>query len=175
MRETHHRQWDHSGAARRPEHAPLATRKNAALSLSCVCVCVCARARVRVCTHVTCRRKDVTANDVLVRSWNKRCVTNGISFHARVGCFSPFCIRWSVAITVISFWLHLVVLDSPCFLCPRISCEYRFPRTPLFPYSERKLWKVRIGSSKLQFGDRQTRVKTVHYCSDDRNSRCDAT
>ena len=50
-------------------------------------------------------------------------VTNGISFHARVGRFSPFCIRgvwsllylWSVAIAVILFWLHLVVLVSPYF------------------------------------------------------------
>ena len=65
-------------------------------------------------------------------------VTNCISFHARVGCFSPFCIRWSVAIAVISFWLHLVVLVSPCFLGPRIPRDYRFPRAPLFLYSERK-------------------------------------
>ena len=28
---------------------------------------------------------------------------------------------------------------------------------------------------RLQFGDRQTRVKTIHYCSEDSNSRCDAT
>ena len=67
-------------------------------------------------------------------------VTNGISFHARVGCFSPFCIRWSVAIAVISFWLHLVVLVSPCFSCPRISRGSRFPRALLFLCHERYFW-----------------------------------
>ena len=67
-------------------------------------------------------------------------VTNDISFHARVGRFIPFCIRgvwsllylWSVAIAVISFWLHLVVLVSSCFSCPRIFRDSRFPRAPLF-------------------------------------------
>ena len=76
-------------------------------------------------------------------------VTNGISFHARVGCFSPFCIRWSVAIAVISFWLHLVVLVFPCFSCPRISSDTRFPRAPLFLCRERKA---------LVVGDMQLRL-----------------
>ena len=73
-------------------------------------------------------------------------VTNDISFHARVGRFSPFCIRgvwpllylWGVAIAVISFWLHLVVLVSPCFSYPRISRDSRFPRAPLFLCREQK-------------------------------------
>ena len=110
-------------------------------------------------------------------------VTNDISFHARVGRFSPFFLYlrsvallylWSVAIAVILFWLQLVVLVSPCFLGSRISRDYRFPPAPLFLCSERKPSSLTTGSSKLQFGDRQTRVKTVHY-SEDRNSRCDAT
>ena len=66
------------------------------------------------------------------------CVTNGISFHARVGRFSPFLYLRSVAIAVILFWLHLVVLVSPCFLGPRIPRDYRFPSAPLFLCSERK-------------------------------------
>ena len=71
--------------------------------------------------------------------WNATvCVTNGISFHARVGRFSPFLYLRSVAIAVILFWLHFVVLVSPCFLGPRISRDYRFPRAPLFLCSERK-------------------------------------
>ena len=65
-------------------------------------------------------------------------VTNDISFHARVGRFSPFLYLRSVAIAVILFWLQLVVLVSPCFLGPRISRDYRFPRAPLFLCSERK-------------------------------------
>ena len=101
-------------------------------------------------------------------------VTNDISFHARVGRFSPFLYLRSVAIAVILFWLQLVVLVSPCFLGSRIPRDYRFPRAPLFLCSERKPSSLTTGSSKLQFGDRQTRVKTVHY-SEDRNSRCDAT
>ena len=96
------------------------------------------------------------------------------SFHARVGRFSPFLYLRSVAIAVILFWLQLVVLVSPCFLGPRIPRDYRFPPAPLFLCSERKPSSLTTGSSKLQFGDRQTRVKTVHY-SEDRNSRCDAT
>ena len=96
------------------------------------------------------------------------------SFHARVGRFSPFLYLRSVAIAVILFWLQLVVLVSPCFLGSRISRDYRFPPAPLFLCSERKPSSLTTGSSKLQFGDRQTRVKTVHY-SEDRNSRCDAT
>ena len=64
-------------------------------------------------------------------------VTNCISFHARVGRFSPFCIRgvwpllylWSVAMALISFWLHLV------FLVSRISRGSRVPRAPLFKVS----------------------------------------
>ena len=96
------------------------------------------------------------------------------SFHARVGRFSPFLYLRSVAIAVILFWLQLVVLVSPCFLGSRISRDYRFPPSPLFLCSERKPSSLTTGSSKLQFGDRQTRVKTVHY-SEDRNSRCDAT
>ena len=96
------------------------------------------------------------------------------SFHARVGRFSPFLYLRSVAIAVILFWLQLVVLVSPCFLGPRIPRDYRFPHAPLFLCSERKPSSLTTGSSKLQFGDRQTRVKTVHY-SEDRNSRCDAT
>ena len=63
-------------------------------------------------------------------------VTNCISFHARVGRFSPFCIQglwpllylWSVAIALISFWLHLVSSYS----CPRISRGPRVPCAPLF-------------------------------------------
>ena len=101
-------------------------------------------------------------------------VTNDISFHARVGRFSPFLYLRSVAIAVILFWLQLVVLVSPCFLGSRIPRDYRFPSAPLFLCSERKPSSLTTGSSKLQFGDRQTRVKTVHY-SEDRNSRCDAT
>ena len=101
-------------------------------------------------------------------------VTNDISFHARVGRFSPFLYLRSVAIAVILFWLQLAVLVSPCFLGSRIPRDYRFPRAPLFLCSERKPSSLTTGSSKLQFGDRQTRVKTVHY-SEDRNSRCDAT
>ena len=54
------------------------------------------------------------------------CVTNDISFHARVGRFSPFLYLRSVAIAVILFWLQLVVLVSPCFLGPRIPRDYRF-------------------------------------------------
>ena len=109
-------------------------------------------------------------------------VTNDISFHARVGRFSPFLYLrsvallylWSVAIAVILFWLHLVVLVSPCFLGSRISRDYRFPRAPLSSVvSESRRSDDR--QLKLQFGDRQTRVKTVHYYSEDRNSRCDAT
>ena len=96
------------------------------------------------------------------------------SFHARVGRFSPFLYLRSVAIAVMLFWLQLVVLVSPCFLGSRISRDYRFPPAPLFLCSERKPSSLTTGSSKLQFGDRQTRVKTVHY-SEDRNSRCDAT
>ena len=101
-------------------------------------------------------------------------VTNDISFHARVGRFSPFLYLRSVAIAVTLFQLQLVVLVSPCFLGSRIPCDYRFPRAPLFLCSERKPSSLTTGSSKLQFGDRQTRVKTVHY-SEDRSSRCDAT
>ena len=70
--------------------------------------------------------------------------------------------------------LQLVVLVSPRFLGSRIPRDYRFPRAPLFLCGERKSSSLTTGSSKLQFGDRQTRVKTVHY-SEDRNSRCDAT
>ena len=66
-------------------------------------------------------------------------VTNDISFHARVGRFSPFLYLrsvallylWSVAIAVILFWLQLVVLVSPCFLGSRIPRDYRFPRAPI--------------------------------------------
>ena len=65
-------------------------------------------------------------------------VTNDISFHARVGRFSPFLYLRSVAIAVILFWLQLVVLVSPCFLGSRIPRDYRFPRAPLFLCSERK-------------------------------------
>ena len=97
------------------------------------------------------------------------------SFHARVGRFSPFLYLRSVAIAVILFWLQLAVLVSPCFLGSRIPRDYRFPHAPLFLCSERKPSSLTTGSSKLQFGDRQTRVKTVHYYSEDRNSRCDAT
>ena len=59
-------------------------------------------------------------------------VTNDISFHARVGRFSPFLYLRSVAIAVMLFWLHLVVLVSPCFLGSRIPRDYCFPRAPLF-------------------------------------------
>ena len=45
-----------------------------------------------------------------------RGVTNDISFHARVGRFSPFLYLRSVAIAVILFWLQLVVLSLPVFL-----------------------------------------------------------
>ena len=65
-------------------------------------------------------------------------VTNGISFHARVGRFNPFLYLRSVAIAVMLFWLHLVVLVSPCFLGSRIPRDYHFPRAPLFLCSERK-------------------------------------
>ena len=65
-------------------------------------------------------------------------VTNDISFHARVGRFSPFLYLRSVAIAVILFWLRLVVLVSPCFLGSRIPRDYCFPRAPLFLCSERK-------------------------------------
>ena len=65
-------------------------------------------------------------------------VTNDISFHARVGRFSPFSYLRSVAIAVILFWLRLVVLISPCFLGSRIPRDHRFPRAPLFLCSERK-------------------------------------
>ena len=121
--------------------------------------------------------------DIVFFSGGGGSVTNDISFHARVGRFSPFFLYlrsvallylWSVAIAVILFWLQLVVLVSPCFLGSRISRDYRFPPAPLFLCSERKPSSLTTGSSKLQFGDRQTRVKTVHY-SEDRNSRCDAT
>ena len=54
------------------------------------------------------------------RQTDRQTVTNGISFHARVGRFSPFLYSRNVAIAVILFCLHLVVLVSPCFLCPRI-------------------------------------------------------
>ena len=60
------------------------------------------------------------------------------SFHARVGRFSPFLYLRSVAIAVMLFWLHLVVLVSPCFLGSRIPRDYRFTRAPLFLCSERK-------------------------------------
>ena len=39
-------------------------------------------------------------------------VTNDISFHARVGRFSPFLYLRNVAIALILFWLQLVVLVS---------------------------------------------------------------
>ena len=71
------------------------------------------------------------------------------SFHARVGRFSPFLYLRSVAIAVISFWLRLVVLVSPCFLGSRISRDYRFPPAPLFLCSERKPSSLTTGSSKL--------------------------
>ena len=139
------------------------------------CLC-CARVRARVCViHWHCSAQ-LSMFNMEKRYRNKIIIIIIIiSFHARVGCFSPCCIRWSVAIAVILFWLHLVVLVSPCFLGPRISRDYRFPRAPLFLCSKRKLWKVMDRQLKLQFGDRQTRVKTVHNYSEDRNSRCDAT
>ena len=68
----------------------------------------------------------------------KTAVTNDISFHARVGRFSPFLYLRSVAIAVILFWLQLVVLVFPCFLGSRIPRDYRFPPAPLFLCSERK-------------------------------------
>ena len=113
--------------------------------------------------------------DIVFFSGGGGSVTNDISFHARVRRFSPFLYLRSVAIAVILFWLQLVVLVFPCFLGSRIPRDYRFPRAPLFLCSERKSSSLTTGSSKLQFGDRQTRVKTVHYYSEDRNSRCDAT
>ena len=75
-------------------------------------------------------------------------VTDGILFHARVGCFRPFLYSRSVAPLIPMecghssdfVQLHLVVLVSPCFLCPRISRDYRFPRAPLFLCGERKPW-----------------------------------
>ena len=76
-------------------------------------------------------------------------VTNCNSFHARVGRFSPFCIRglwsllylWSVAMALISFWLHLVFLVFLMSLCSTCSSVPR----------------IRERSSS-QFGDRQPRV-----------------
>ena len=68
----------------------------------------------------------------------KMSVMNDISFHARVGRFSPFLYLRSVAIAVILFRLRLVVLVSPCFLGSRIPRDYRFPCAPLFLCSERK-------------------------------------
>ena len=77
-------------------------------------------------------------------------VTNDISFHARVGRFSPFFLYLrSVAIAVMLFWLRLVVLVSPCFLGSRIPRDYRFPPAPLFLCSERKPSSLTTGSSKL--------------------------
>ena len=76
--------------------------------------------------------------DIVFFSGGGGSVTNDISFHARVGRFSPFLYLRSVAIAVILFWLQLVVLVSPCFLGSRISRDYRFPCAPLFLCSERK-------------------------------------
>ena len=76
--------------------------------------------------------------DIVFFSGGGGSVTNDISFHARVGRFSPFLYLSGVAIAVILFWLQLVVLVSPCFLGPRIPHDYRFPRAPLFLCSERK-------------------------------------
>ena len=134
----------------------------------CVCVCVCALPCmwVRVCVSVCVFNTMFIVLMGVCNEWH--------SFHARVGRFSPFLYLRSVAIAVILFWLQLVVLVSPCFLGSRIPRDYRFPPAPLFLCSERKPSSLTTGSSKLQFGDKQTRVKTVHY-SEDRNSRCDAT
>ena len=76
--------------------------------------------------------------DIVFFSGGGGSVTNDISFHARVGRFSPFLYLRSVAIAVILFWLQLVVLVSPCFLGSRIPRDYRFPHAPLFLCSERK-------------------------------------
>ena len=76
--------------------------------------------------------------DIVFFSGGGGSVTNDISFHARVGRFSPSLYLRSVAIAVILFWLQLVVLVSPCFLGSRIPRDYRFPRAPLFLCSERK-------------------------------------
>ena len=87
--------------------------------------------------------------DIVFFSGGGGSVTNDISFHARVGRFSPFLYLRSVAIAVILFWLQLVVLVSPCFLGSRIPRDYRFPRAPLFLCSERKPSSLTTGSSKL--------------------------
>ena len=86
--------------------------------------------------------------DIVFFSGGGGSVTNDISFHARVGRFSPFLYLRSVAIAVILFWLQLVVLVSPCFLGSRISRDYRFPPAPLFLCSERKPSSLTTGSSK---------------------------
>ena len=87
--------------------------------------------------------------DIVFFSGGGGSVTNDISFHARVGRFSPFLYLRSVAIAVILFRLQLVVLVSPCFLGSRISRDYRFPPAPLFLCSERKPSSLTTGSSKL--------------------------
>ena len=89
-----------------------------------------------------------TVSSFLSKVMSVLIVTNDISFHARVGRFSPFLYLRSVAIAVILFWLQLVVLVSPCFLGSRISRDYRFPPAPLFLCSERKPSSLTTGSSK---------------------------
>ena len=94
-------------------------------------------------------------------------VTNCILFHARVGRFSPFCIRglwpllylWSVDMTLISFWLLLVSSYSSC---PRIPCVPRVLVFLVFLVSFCSTCSSVphvLERSSSQFGDRQPRVK----------------